>query len=197
MNYESQLFEIAPSIREVMLSSKRLNNGSFLRGRTGWIRRGIKNPESIYEHSCKVALAAFYLFGNNEALELGAIHDFPEIFEVDHIPWEIDNLEKMSREYAVMRKLKEILPNGNHWYNVWDKYETRTGIGELVYELDKICPVIQAIEYLPDYPNNDLEEFYSYTKKKIRNPKLLTLLDEMWLKREEHTKNVYQGYFDK
>ena len=156
MNYESQLFEIAPSIREVMLSSKRLNNGSFLRGRTGWIRRGIKNPESIYEHSCKVALAAFYLFGNNEALELGAIHDFPEIFEVDHIPWEIDNLEKMSREYAVMRKLKEILPNGNHWYNVWDKYETRTGIGELVYELDKICPVIQAIEYLPDYPNNDL-----------------------------------------
>jgi len=96
-----------------------------------------------------------------------------------------------------MRKLKEILPNGNHWYNVWDKYETRTGIGELVYELDKICPVIQAIEYLPDYPNNDLEEFYSYTKKKIRNPKLLTLLDEMWLKREEHTKNVYQVYFDK
>ena len=77
-----------------MQVAKTLNNGSFMRGRTGWIRRRIENPESIYEHSCKVGLVAYYLFGTDEAIAKGIVHDFGEIYEPDYIPWEVNSDDK-------------------------------------------------------------------------------------------------------
>jgi 5'-deoxynucleotidase YfbR-like HD superfamily hydrolase len=117
MNYEQTLFQIAPWTQEIMQIAKQLNNGNLLKGRTGWIRRSVTNPESIYEHSCKVALAAWYLYKTDDAIATGAVHDFPEIFEEDYIPWEINSKDKKEKEYAAMTKLKNILPNGNYWFN--------------------------------------------------------------------------------
>ena len=138
MNYERKLFEVAPWTQEIMQFVKTLNNNSFQRGRTGWIRREIKNPESIYEHSCKLGLAAHYLFENKEAVDKAISHDFPELFEPDHIPWEIDQDEKRSKESAVMDRLSSILPNGDYWLNTWNEFENKIANGQQIFELDKI-----------------------------------------------------------
>ena len=147
VNFESLLFEVAPWTQEVMQEAKRLNQGSFLRGRTGWIRRDVKNAESIYEHSCKVGLAAYYLFGTEEAVAQGVVHDFAEIFEEDYIPGEICINDKTERELAVMKQLKDMLPNGDYWFNVWNRFENQIEVGKHIVELDKICPAIQAVDY--------------------------------------------------
>ena len=83
MNYEQKLLEVASWLtQDAMRSSKLINGGSFLRARTGWERRGIKNGESIYEHVCKVALAAHYLLKTPESLDMGFGHDLPELIEL-------------------------------------------------------------------------------------------------------------------
>ncbi len=193
--YETQLFKIAPWTEEVMQVAKTLNNRNFMRGRTGWIRRGIHNPESIYEHSCKVGLAAYYLFGTDEAVAKGIVHDFPEIFEKDHIPWEIDAKDKQEREFAVMTKLKNVLPNGEYWYKTWVEFEHRVGVGQHIFELDKMCPAIQAINYLKRNEGDNLEEFYPYARKKICTSQLVDLLDSLCLGSCQ-TEDAYETYFN-
>jgi 5'-deoxynucleotidase YfbR-like HD superfamily hydrolase len=195
MDYESLLFEIAPWTKETMQSAKLLNNGSFMRGRTGWIRKNIENPESIYEHSCKVGIASHYLFGTKEAVAKGIVHDFPEIFEPDHIPWEIDPRDKKEKEFLAMRKLKEIIPNGGYWFNEWSKFENKIGIGSKIFELDKLCPAIQARDYLRIGKNN-LDEFYHYARKKLETPELIELLDDLYSSSIPKNESTYQSYFN-
>jgi 5'-deoxynucleotidase YfbR-like HD superfamily hydrolase len=196
MDHEKILLEIAPWTKNVLQKVKDLEGGKFMRGRSGWMSRGIKNPESIYEHSCKVALASWYLFGTRRALAEGLVHDFPEIYTQDYTPGEINPMVKREKEFAVMKmKLSKDLSNGNYWLDSWLKFEYGIGVGKYVKELDKICPVIQAIDYLKEYPNNKLEEFYSSARAKIKTPSLIKLLDRLWSNGVPKNENAYQSYF--
>lgn len=195
MNYENMLFKMAPWTKEIMQIAKHLNDGEFMRGRSGWIKRRVQNPESIYEHSCKVGLAAGYLFGTKEAIAEGVIHDFPEIFEPDHLPGEIDLEDKQAREFEAMKQLKSILPNGNYWLDAWLNFENKIGIGKYINELDKICPVIQAKNYLKNNDGNNLGDFYTTAKAKVKTPSLIKLLDDLWSDGSLRNESAYQSYF--
>ena len=51
--------------------------------RTGWWCSGIKDPESVAEHSHRMSLLAFYIAGEEDAdpykaASLGLFHDLPE-----------------------------------------------------------------------------------------------------------------------
>jgi len=199
MNYEQKLLEVASWLtQDAMRSSKLINGGSFLRARTGWERRGIKNGESIYEHVCKVALAAHYLLKTPESLDMGFGHDLPELIEFDYIPWEINPNEKKRREHIAMEALRDELPNGDYWYDVWNEFERKDGIAFHIFELDKICPAIQALEYMKVYKNHNLGEFYPYARSKLKTPKLIQLLDEMYFEVQiPMNVNPYEIYFDK
>jgi len=196
INYEMLLFDVAPWTREVLEISKSLNNKSFMRGRTGWIKKNIDNPESIYEHSCKVALAAHYLFNSEEAIAQGVIHDFPEIYEPDYLPGEISKEVKKANEYEAMKKISKFLPDGNWWLHTWERNANKEGVGKQLFELDKICPVIQAIDYEKTYKNNNLEEFYPYARKQIETPALINLLDSVYQDEKVHSESAYQRYFE-
>lgn len=197
IDFEKHFFEVAPWMQEVMMAAKSLNGGSFNRGRTGWINRGIPNPETIYEHSCKVALASWYLFGTKEAVDMGGVHDFPELLEPDHIPGEISLDEKSRRETVAMMQIRKMLSAGSYWFSVWENYESRIGIAKYVAELDKICPAIQALDYLKHYPNDNLGEFYPYSRSKIKTPVLIELLDDMQRITIPQDKSAYELYFDR
>ena len=196
MDYEKMLFEMAPWVKEVMLISKELNNGYFLRERSGWIKRGIKDVESIYEHSCKVGLASGYLFGTSEAVAQGVVHDFPEIFAEDYMPGEVDLNVKRKNEIETMKKLKDILPYGDYWLNTWLNFENKIGIGKQINELDKICPVIQAKNYLKENNGLNLEEFYPYARSKLETLSLIKSLDDLWHMEIPENKNAYEVYFE-
>jgi len=195
MDYEAQLFQVAPWTQEFLQLAKTLNNGAIMRGRTGWLNRGVENPESIYEHCCKVGLAAYHLFGTEEAVALGIIHDFPEIYSRDYTPGEIDPLEKRDCESAIMQEISNILPNGNFWLGKWQDFENRLGIGKQIAELDKICPAIQAVDYLNASNGNSLEQFYPYSRKKVNTPQLVALLDQICLGEIPNEQSAYEVYF--
>lgn len=191
MIYETVLFEIAPWTKEVMGVAKSLNNQSLMRGRTGWINRGVNNPESIYEHICKVGLAAWYLLGTNDAIATGIVHDFPEILEHDYVPGQINAQDKKIRESEAMKKLSNMLPDGNYWFNAWLDFEN----DKRIRELDVICPSIQAVDYIIANNGRNLDEFYPYTRKKLTTPQLVSLLDDICLKGVSVGESAYTSYF--
>jgi putative hydrolase of HD superfamily len=195
-SYESRLFGIAPWTKEVMTIAKSLNNNSLMRGRSGWIRRGVKNPESIYEHSCKVGLAAYYLIGTSESVAMGLVHDFGEISTLDRLPGEIPLDQKRNEEYTAMKWVKGKLPNSDRWFDTWEKFENKVGIGGYLTELDKICPTIQAINYMRENNGNGLEEFYPYARKKLKTPQLVELLDDLYSHKDFINIDAYEYYFD-
>ena len=194
--YEALLFEIAPWMQETARVIKTVNNSSLLRGRSGWVARDIKNPESIYEHTVKVALAGWYLFGTGQAVSQGFCHDMPEWASPDYTPGQKSLTEKYTEELGSMERLSAIIPRGPFWLQNWLEFETKEGIAFQMNELDKICPVINCIDLLKTYKTNNLEEFYPYARGKIQTPELVRVIDEMWHE-DIPAGKAYNIYFDK
>ena len=200
MNYQAELFRIAPDVITIITIMRKRNKDiplkTLLRGREGQIRRNVQNPESIYEHSCKIGLAANYLLGTTNAIHMGISHDFPENEVRDIIPGEMDLNEKYSLEEKAMESITSELPNGEYWLNLWNNFENQEEGGEIVYQLDKICPAIQALNYIRN-GNGDIEglkEFYPYARSKITDTKLIGVLDTMY-ERPTHQTDAYEDYF--
>jgi putative hydrolase of HD superfamily len=61
--------------------------------RTGWILRGVKDPETIAEHTFRMALMA-WIFGYSKGLhvekilKMALIHDLCEIYSGDSTPYD-------------------------------------------------------------------------------------------------------------
>jgi 5'-deoxynucleotidase YfbR-like HD superfamily hydrolase len=73
--------------------------------RTGWVLRGVKNPETIAEHMVGVAIASWILgreadFKPNKLIEMGFFHDLCEVYAGDVTPffYFIRNLPKNEKE---------------------------------------------------------------------------------------------------
>ncbi len=55
--------------------------------RKGWVIRGVEDPESVSEHSHRVSVLAFLLFGWEGAVS-AMLHDLQEALTGDLLPWE-------------------------------------------------------------------------------------------------------------
>ncbi len=88
--------------------------------RTGWVWRGVKNPETIAEHSFRTALMA-WLLGSQSRLhvkrmiELALIHDMSEVYAGDITPYHgmapadpVKRLEFMKRWVKLPQREKSI-----------------------------------------------------------------------------------------
>ncbi|TSC95121.1 MAG: putative hydrolases of HD superfamily [Parcubacteria group bacterium Licking1014_1] len=80
--------------------------------RRGWVLRNIKNPESIAEHTFRVALMAWILgkrkhnFNIEKVIKMALIHDICEVYAGDTTPYD-SILPKSKKEIA---KLMETWP---------------------------------------------------------------------------------------
>ncbi len=122
--------------------------------RSGWFKIGIKNPESVAEHSFRTALIAFilaYLETKDfdkacKACFLGLIHDLNEARTLD--------LHKLSRRYVevdfdeVLREQLEMLPK-----EITEKIEDLEELRDFVKDADRLELLLQAKEYSEVYPS--------------------------------------------
>jgi len=197
MNYEEKLFEIASEETiEFMQVVKFLNNGSFLRSRKKWFLCDIKDGESIYEHTCKLALASNYLLNSTKAVDLAVLHILVKR-ENDYLPDEINDEKKHCDDFFEKVLLKKKIPNNFYWINLWNQYEEEKALSFHINELVKICPAICALEYMKSYNYSSLNDFYPYAKSKLRTPQLIQILDEMYNEKFPLNNNFYEIYYDK
>jgi 5'-deoxynucleotidase YfbR-like HD superfamily hydrolase len=122
--------------------------------RTGWIRIGIKSPESVADHTFRTALLCM-VFSSLEGLDelkmlqMALIHDLPEVIVGDLTPLEKVREDKNSEE-AAMKSLLAFLPKGvrDKYVKVWHEYTgNESAEARAVRQLEKLEMAMQAREY--------------------------------------------------
>jgi putative hydrolase of HD superfamily len=122
--------------------------------RTGWVQRGVPDPESVAAHSFGVAaLAAVTASAVGadpaRAVLVAVIHDVAEALTGDLTPADgvpVDT-KRRREEQAARRILAGVDPNGTLMAAWLDYAERRTPEGRLVKDLDKIDMALQADAY--------------------------------------------------
>ena len=125
--------------------------------RTGWVESGIPDPESVADHSFRVALITLVLADRRgldslKAVRMALLHDLAETETGDLTPTqkEADPEASGRAEEEAMEKLLTKLPVGvRHPYSeAWREFaESSTEEARLVRDADKLDMVVQASEY--------------------------------------------------
>ena len=142
--------------------------------RTGWVRSGVENPESVAAHSWGMAVLALRLAPKDINLErvlsLCLVHDLPEVRIGDLTPHD-DTSNKAELEHKAM---SDMAPQ---WLSLFEEYEAgETAEAQFVKQIDKLDMGLQAIMYQTKQ-DIALEEFITSAKSKITNKNLLRFLD--------------------
>lgn len=142
--------------------------------RTGWVRSGVENPESVAAHSWGMAILALRLAPKDLNLErvlsLCLVHDLPEVRVGDLTPHD-DTSNKAELEHKAM---SEIAPQ---WLSLFEEYEAaETGEAKFVKQIDKLDMGLQAIMY-QNKQEIALAEFIASAKSKISDKNLLRFLE--------------------
>jgi putative hydrolase of HD superfamily len=123
--------------------------------RAGWALRGIAEPESVAEHSHRMALLALVLAPRAEppldaarCVAMALVHDLAEALVGDITPFDgVDADEKRRREEEAMRTLAA-LAGDDGLLALWREYAAaETPEARFVKELDRLETVLQASEH--------------------------------------------------
>jgi putative hydrolase of HD superfamily len=123
--------------------------------RAGWALRGVASPESVADHSFRVALLAFVLaprveppVDRDRCVALALTHDLAEALVGDITPYDgVSADEKRRREDEAVRRLAA-LAGDDELAALWREYDAaETPEARFVKELDKLETALQADEY--------------------------------------------------
>ncbi|OJD26706.1 hypothetical protein ACJ73_01914 [Blastomyces percursus] len=168
--------------------------------RTGWLRT-IKNPESVADHSFRLALLAMLApegVNRERCIFLALCHDMAESV-VGDIPTYagVPKEHKRKLEDSGFRYISNLLhfkPNlGQDIRDAWVEYENgETKEAQWVREMDKFECLVQAHEYEQmTYGRGDLEEFQGLSSK-IKSPKAKEWLALLQQERQAHFSKLRQ-----
>ncbi len=161
--------------------------------RTGWVERGVKNPESVKEHTealIRLASELSPLLTSEELdglLEMLEVHDWPEVLHGDEVILE-ENLGdkkvlldvKFENEKRALEKICATLTNGDIVIKLWLRFETSVDpAAAFGRQLDKYQAVEKALEYERTQGIPLFEEFLTYSLKYITHPILLQRIERL------------------
>lgn len=159
--------------------------------RTGWVVQGVKDVESVAEHSWRVAMLALFFakdLGIDELklVKMSLIHDLGEVI-IGDIKWEqgkkvIASQEiKHQDEEKAIKKLFKDNPSFNEYIKLWKEFnDQKTEEAKIVKEFDKLEMVFQAYEYQKEgYPKEMFDQFWENGSKYLKKGKLRKYFDLM------------------
>ena len=141
--------------------------------RAGWVRAGIKSPESVAAHSWGMSMLALKLAPKEldlaRVLSLCIVHDIPEVRVGDLTPHD-DTSTKAEDELNAMT---EMAPE---WVGLFEEYEQgKTPEAKFVKQLDKLDMALQAEIYQSEF-DIPLNEFIESARLRIGDEVLKNLL---------------------
>jgi putative hydrolase of HD superfamily len=177
--------------------------------RTGWIRDGVKAPESVSDHCFMTALMTLVIGKGREDIDLSKtikmalVHDIAESRTGDlvlqHSKYRIDNFkdyvslkEKREKEEKALRELTSMLgKDGREYYDLWNEMmEQKSPESKFVRQIDMLENAVQALIY--ENKGNfkkdlkDLGHFFRHFSDDIKDPLLKEILEGIISEREKH-----------
>lgn len=160
--------------------------------RTGWIKRGVENPETVGEHTdALIAIGEEVCdkvpeLDRTKLLRMLQIHDWPEVIVGDMVTATVTadqrqkvEAEKFSKELEAMKKICANLgEEGEKNLALWMEYEEgKTAEGSMSKQIDKLQAMIKAHEYEQAGQGTvTAKEFINHARHKITHPVLLEML---------------------
>jgi len=129
--------------------------------RTGWVRFGVRDPETVAGHMFRMAVMAMLLeegedkkILNGSAVILSLVHDMAECIVGDITPEDnVSEEDKHNQEVEALLSLVKNLPTGRlslEFFNAFERYEEQhpdDAMAHLTKDLDKFDMFMQAFEY--------------------------------------------------
>lgn len=154
--------------------------------RTGWIQRGVKDPETVASHSYAVALLTMMIADLRgldalDAIRMALIHDLAESTIGDLTPKmkaELKDLEEKERRF--FENLGKFMPErlAETYLNAWRRFSKgEDEVSRLVREVDKLERGLQAIKYLKK-GYSEVKEIYESSLNELKDPELKRVLEE-------------------
>lgn len=167
--------------------------------RTGWVQRGVPNPEDVAAHSYGVVFTALVLAqiinesqDSSEPIDVGrvlaiaALHDLPEGLTTDiptpawrYLPGDI----KTQVERGAMNEILAGVSFAADWMALWEElHAAETAVSRLVHDADKLDMFLQAVIYEEQTGNRHLAEFWQRPYR-FFFPQAQAVYDELRLRR--------------
>lgn len=173
--------------------------------RTGWILRGVKNPESLADHVFRTTLMTLVLgakrkeFDFEKLLITAITHELPEIFAGDATPYDQEKNQKESlkkwigyrKEYLLARRknefmamkklLKDMEPEEKKGYlGLWADYSLlKSKEAKFVHQVEKLELLLQAIEYQLAENDFPIEPFWEDVDQSLKDKQLRKFFDRI------------------
>lgn len=152
--------------------------------RSGWVRCGIPEPESVADHTFRCAFMAMMLgdmleVDTDRLIKMALLHDIAEIAAGDITPYDGVTREEKSRvEEIGLEDLLEGIQNSEQYIALWREYEEgKTTESRVARNIDKLEMALQAIEYQNSFPEKDLSEFIDGAEKHMEIPDILVIFE--------------------
>ncbi len=155
--------------------------------RRGWvIRAGVSNPESVADHTFRLALFSMLLgdlrgLDTRKMIKLALIHDLGESLTGDITPVDIDRQE--NKEIEAGKAIEELFSNlpkklQDDYLELWREICYRSSTeAKLVLDADKLEMALQASEYMDrGYSKKVLSEFKISAIQKISDIQMLEMI---------------------
>ena len=177
--------------------------------RTGWIVEGVKDPESVAEHSFGTALLALVLsharkdIDRAKAVKMALTHDLAESRIGDVlVDWKVDYhktrgreipgknhgisaAEKHELEKEAMASLTAQIAGGREILDLWMEFEEgKTAEAVFVRSVDKLEMLLQAVEY-EKAQGVDLGHWLRGQQNQPKDPHVRELLSEILRQRKK------------
>lgn len=156
--------------------------------RSGWIREGIKNPESVADHSYRVAVMAM-IFGKHldvdvdKLIKMVLVHDLGEGSVGDIVVergTKIDAQLRKDKEEKEIETVRQIFSKATEPDDLSRLQEEsimlESNEAKILKQLERLEMAVQALEY-EEETGKDLVEFFDNAGLHIENEYLKSLLE--------------------
>ena len=158
--------------------------------RTGWVLEGVKDAESVADHTWRMSLLIALLtpktLNKEKLLEMNIIHDLGEI-GVGDIKWEIgkkvigDEDVKQKDEMATMKAIFGNYSDGKKYIQLLQEFnEQKTPEAKFLKQIDNLEMTLQALEYEQQgYSAKRLNQFWENAEKYLEGKELEPIFREL------------------
>ena len=167
--------------------------------RTGWVRSGMPDPESVAAHTFRVCFLVLVLadrlkLNRQKLLEMGLLHDIEEAVTGDPVTQRgMDQIGEhdVEEEGNIVRRIFLPLENRDELYKIWEAHlpENKPGASRearILYEIGKIATAWQALEYeLAGQDPMLMDEWWVNARTYVKEPLLIEILDALEIKRKQ------------
>lgn len=162
--------------------------------RTGWVNRGVENPETVGQHTEALIDMAKRVCEINKDLDqkklerMLQIHDWAENDTGDIVTAEYEGEERKKKEIAKYEKeikaLEKICSKlgieGEVILSLWKEFEEgKTPEASIAKQLDKLQAMLKAWEYQKEGQLVVAQDFINHDRQKIKDPLLLEWLEDL------------------